>query len=400
MKKLGIFIFALLFTGWGMVQAQQPQSGNALMRNDFQQKVLPFIQKQQARLIQALTPSEKATLQQLRKEMAQFKAQGAQMRKAMQGNFNQQAWNARKAQFDAILAKAHLLVDAHPNEAAAYKKAVRDELAGWENRMPAMGQGRMGPASHGHSMMGNTPSSRFKKLSDPAMVLLMNTKDMNEMGRRSPRGMQRGNGMQGKRMQGNRNMARNQGNKWLANHRMGQQGAIMMAMRQPAVREKIKSYREKNVLPVIRAQREAFDKVLSKKEKKVIADARDQMQNLLSQRMQMRNQGARPSDSSRLALQQQMDKNRMAIREIMLHHYAAFQKAIAPIKEKMPQWRSDIRKIVAESVVEQQMQRMAGKFEKAHPFLKEKSGMMFLLMDPAHPDNFNYLQFFGGNKKR
>jgi len=175
--------------------------------------------------------------------------------------------------------------------------------------------------------------------------------------------------------------------------------ALMMAMRQPAVREQIKVYREKNIFPVIRAQREAFDKVLTKKEKKVIAEARNRMQALRNQRMQMRSQGARLSDSARLAMQQQMDKDRVAVRGILLKHYSTLQKAMNPIKEKMPQWRNDIRKIVADYVVEQQMQRMAGKYAKTHPMLKEKGAMMFLMMDPAHPENNAMFRMLGIPKK-
>lgn len=392
MKKFGFMMMVLLFAGMGMLQAQPPQQQNGPMRGYFQQTVLPFIEKQQAKLEQALTPAEKQELQKIREEMAVFRKQGMQMRQAMQGHFNQQALDARKAQFKAIVAKARKLVEAHPQAAAAYKNAVEKELARMKQQMPAMNGNSMGQNSRGHGMMGKSPQAKMQKLSDPALGLIMDVKAMKGMMMHSVRGMQANRkGMHaGRGMQPKRQMKQHDALSY----------AIMRALQQPAVKSKIKAYREKNILPVVRAQREAFDKVLTKKEKKRIAEIRNSMKAMRMQRMQMRSQGVRPSDSARLAMQQKMDEDRVAVRQIILNHYGAFQIAMAPIKEKMPRWRKDIRKIVAEYVVEQQMQHMSGKYGKTPPMLKEKGGMMFLLMDPAHPDTELYMPFPGVNKKR
>ena len=388
MKKIGLIFMIMLFAGT-MVQAQQPQQRNNPRSGYFQQTVIPFVEKQQAKLEQALTPAEKQELQKIREEMAVFRKQGAQMRKAMQGHFNQQAWDARKAQFEAIVAKARKLAEAHPAAAEAYKKAVEEKM----QQMPAMAGNRMGAQGGGHGMMGKNPQAKMKKLSDPAFGLLMNFKAMQGMRAHHPQGMKgnRGAAGYGKRMPGNRTM----GNSGAISH------AVMMAMRQPAVQEKIRAYRVKNILPVMKKQREAFDKLLSNKEKKEIARARNDMKALRDQRLKMRKEGMRPSDSARLAMQLQMDKDRVAIRGIALKHYGELQKTLAPIKEKMPQWRRDIRKIVAEYVVEQQMQHLSKTFgKKIHPFLKEKGEMMFLLMDPAHPDDNGLMPLFGANPGR
>ncbi len=392
MKKLRLILVALLFAGWGTVQAQQPQQRNTQMRGYFQQTVLPFVEKQQAKLVQALTPAEKQELQKIREEMITFRKQGAQMRKAMQGHFNQQAWDARKARFEAIVAKARKLTEAHPQAAAAYKKAVEDELAKWREQMPARAGGRMG-AQGGHNMMGKNPHAKMNKLSDPAFGLLLDARAMQSM--MHHQGMKGNGGMKGREM-GNRGkpaykpMERPEG---FAH-------AVMMAMRKPEVQKKIKAYREKNILPVIEKQRKVFDNVLSKKEKKEIAEARANMKTLRDQHRQMRTGGERLSDSARLAMQQQLDKDRIAIRGIVLKHYSELQKALAPIREKMPQWRKDIRKIVAEYVVEQQMNRMGKAVNsKIQPLMKEKGEMMFLLMDPANPDNNGLFLFPGSGKK-
>ena len=393
MKKFRLILMALLFAGLGTVQAQQPQQRNTPMRGYFQQTVLPFLEKEQAKLEQALTPAEKQELQTIREEMATFRKQGAQMRQAMQGHFNQQAWDARKAQFEAIVAKARKLADAHPQAAAAYKKAVQDELTKWREQMPAGAGGRMS-AQSGHNMMGKNPQAKMNKLSDPAFGLLLDTQKIKGM-MMHHQGIKGNGGMQGREM-GNRRRP--------AFKRMEHTGyfahTLMMAMRQPEVQKKIKAYREKNIMPVIEKQRKAFDNVLSKKEKKEIAEARTSMKTLRDQHKQMRSGGERPSDSARLARQQQLDKDRIAIRGIVLKHYGELQKALAPIREKMPQWRKDIRKIVAEYVVEQQMNRMRKTIPgKIQPLMKEKGEMMFLLMDPANPDNNGLFRFPGYGMK-
>jgi phage gp46-like protein len=386
MKKLGITIFTLLFAGIGMVNAQQPQQRNTQMRNYFQQTVLPFVEQQQAKFEKALSTSEKATLTEIRKEMADFRKQGAQMRKAMQGNFNQQAWDSRKAQFDAIVAKARKLADSHPKEAEAYKKAMETEIAKWKAHMPAMAQGKMGNQSRGHGMMGKNPQSKMQKMSDPAFGLLMDGSQMNNMMMHHQRGMN-----------GNRSM---KGNGQMDN--MSKRRHVMMrAMRNPEVKAKVKAYAEENIFPVIGKERAAFDKVLSKKEKKTIAEIRQQMQAQKDKMMQMRQNGKMAmNDSARLAMRQKMDKNRVALRQIVLNHYGEIQKQMAPLKEKMPQWRADIRNIVMPNRPQQQFSQNGKKSMPAKMFPKDRGDIMFLLFDPQHPENNMFMQPMPGSKMK
>ncbi len=353
-------IFALLFAGMGMVNAQQPQQRKEQMRNYFQQMVLPFVEQQQAKFEQALSASEKETLENIRKEMTAFRKQGAQIRKSMKGNFNQQVWDNRKAQFDAIIAKARKLADIHPKEAEAYKKAVENEMAKWKEHMPAMAQGKM----------GNNAQRKMQRLSDPAMGLLLDGNQMNSM---------------------------------MMHHRRGKNGrqTMMKAMHNPETRAKVKVYAEKNIFPVISKEREAFGKVLKKKEKKVIADARLQMQAQKARIMQMRKNGKMTmNDSTRLAMWQQMDKNRVALRQIVLDHYGELQKQLAPVIEKIPQWRADIHNIMMPNNPHKQFKPkgMSNKSEKT--FRENRMDIMFLLYDPQHPDSNMFMHRMRGNKNR
>jgi len=353
-------IFALLFAGMGMVNAQQPQHRKEQMRNYLQQTVLPFVEQQQAKFEQALSASEKETLENIRKEMTAFHEKSAQIRKSMEGNFNQQVWDNRKAQFDAIVSKARKLADIHPKEAEAYKKAVENEMAKWKEHMPAKAQGEM----------GNNAQRKMQRLSDPAMGLLLD---------------------------------RNQMNSIMMHHLRGKKGrqSMMKAMHNPETRAKVKVYTEKYIFPFISKQHEAFGKVLNKKEKNVITDARLQMQAQKARMMQMRKNGKMTmNDSTRMAMWQQMDKNRVALRQIVLDHYGELQNQLAPVIEKIPQWRADIHNIMMPNSPHQQYKpkEMSNKSEKT--FRENRMAIMFLLYDPQHPDRHIFMHRMRGNKNR
>lgn len=384
MKKLGVIIIALLFAGLGTVNAQQHK--NVPAHNYFIQTVLPFIEQQQKNLELALTNSERATLNEIRQEMVAFREQGVQMRKSMQGKFNPQARENRKAQFEAIVAKARKLVNAHPQAAAAYKKAIENELAKWKEHMMGMNRGYGNYNGRGQRMnFASRPG--LQRLSDPAVGLLMDARVMGNRMMHKAWGMKARYGMRG-----------NQGRmrRYAMEHRNGFPRAAMMAMHNPQVRAQIKAYVQKNVLPVIRTERELFDKYLSKKEKKAIANARATMQAQRERIMQMRKSGAKPSDSARLATQLKMEENRIAMQQIVLKHYGELQKVMAPIKEKIPQWRNGIRKIIIQQIVEQQMKQAPKKFGAAKAMLRDKGDIRFLLFDPLHPENNGFMQPFNG----
>ncbi len=391
MKKIGMMIIGVLFAFTQMVQAQQPQRA-AQMHRYFQQTLIPFIEQQQAQFEKVLTPSEKSELQQIREEMATYRKQGAQMRQSMQGHFNQAAWDARKTQFDAIVAKVRKIVEAHPKAAAAYKNAVEKKIIEIKQQMPMTGKTGGQGSGRGNRM------SKLDRLSDPAIGLVMDLKAMQGMMRNHPQGM-RMNGRQG--MHGMRNPQQGKfgpAKMYGSHHRDGMQQHMMMIMRNPEVKKQIMAYKEKNILPVIARQREAFNKVLSKKEQKIIAEARAQMKTQREKMMAMRKQGQRLNDSARLAMELSMQKQRLAVQEIMLKHYNALQKALVPVQEKMPQWRADIRKIVVNYMVEQQMKQHTQQIKTMQNKMKNKAEMMFLLMDPQHPDANLFMHSFSPNK--
>ncbi len=376
MKKLGIMILALLFAGMGMVKAQQPQQPqqrNRQMKAYFQKTVLPFVEQQQAKFEMVLTTSEKKTLETIRQEFANFRKQGVQIRESMHGNFNRQIWARRKQAFSDIVAKVRKLADAHPKEAEAYKKAIETEITKWKAEMQGM-RLDMGRQTGRRQGISNRQQHMFQKLSDPALGLLMDRNQMNGM-------------MMYRAMKGNRQIRRT--GRW--NH-------VMMAMRNPEIRAKVKIYADKNIFPVIGKEREAFNKVLSKREKRIIAEARQQMQTRRTKMQQMRGNGRMAmNDSARLAMQQQMDESRIALRQIVLDHYSELQKKLAFIRLQMPQWRQDIRKIIMQNRPNQRLSQKP--MERRNPMNRQMAGKLrenrgeirFLLFDPQHPDSHVFM---------
>ena len=382
MKKLGIMILALLFAGTGMVNAQQPQQrSRQQMKAYFQKTVLPFVELQQAKFEKALSTSEKKTLEGVRQEFTTFRKQGAQIRKSMHGNFNRQMWVSRKQAFSAIVAKARKLADAHPKEAEAYKKAIETEMAKWKAGMQGMRLG-MGRQTDRWQGMRNRQQPMFQKLSNPALGLLMDGNQMNGM-------------MMHRAMKENRQMGRTCGR----NHGM-------MAMRNLKIRAKVKTYADENIFPVISKEREAFDKVLSKREKKIIAEARQKMQARRAKMQQMRGNGRMAmNDSARLAMRQQMDKSRIALRQIALDHYGELQKELTFIKLQVPQWRQNIRNIVMQNRPNQRLsQKPMGRRnlmnrQMARKLWKNSREIRFLLFDPQHPGNNMFMHFMQGIRR-
>jgi len=373
MKRLGIMILALLFAGMGIVKAQQPQQRNKQKKAYFQKTVLPFVEQQQAKFEKALSTSEKKTLEGIRQEFTAFRKQGSQIRKSMHGNFNRQAWTGRKQALSAIVAKARKLADAHPKEAEAYKNAIETEMVKWKAEMQSMRSGMGRQAGHGQGMR-NRQHPMFQKLSDPALGLLMDGNQMHGM-------------MMHRAMKGNRHMGRTGGR----NHGM-------MAMRNPEIRAKVKTYADKNIFPVISKERKAFDKVLNKREKKIIAKARQQMQTRRAKLQQMHgNDRMAMNDSVRLAIWQQMDKSRIALRKIVLDHYGELQKKLAFIRLQMPQWKQDIRNIIIQNRPNQRLshkpmgQRNPTNRHMSQKLRDNRGEIKFLLFDPQHPDSKMFL---------
>ncbi len=384
MKKLGLTLMILLFTGMGIVNAQQPQMNNRPMQQNFRQNVIPVVKAEQAKLIGALTSGEKKELANIKEEMKTFRAQGKQISGSMKGNFNQQLWDTRRAAFDAIKVKADKLVAAHPKAAQAYREAI-------EKVEPQRPQGRPGMGR----MQNQRPNRQFMRLSDPAFGLLMDVDQLgtNARGMRPMQGQRSMNPRQG--MRGQQGMRGRQGMRGQQSgmrgqrmmNRQGRMQAGLRAWRNPEVRAKIEAYAKENIFPVLSKERTAFDANLSNKEKKQITAAREQLEArrvMMQKRLQNPNfvSGQRLNDSSRMAMRLEMQKNMLPVREIALKHYTELQTVLSQLEGQTRQWRADIRGLVNPG--NQGMRPMQNKMA-VNKRMHRNRGLLFLMYNPKNP---------------
>jgi len=116
----------------------------------------------------------------------------------------------------------------------------------------------------------------------------------------------------------------------------------------------IKNYVEKNILPVMKVQRQQLDKELSQTEKDRLAEIRSQLQTLRQQRREemksMRAQEGTPSLEQRKAMRQtrnQLHSLMNEVAEMEENHDATIMALLDEVRPQVDQWRKEIRQIVS-----------------------------------------------------
>ncbi len=312
-KRVLIIIAALIFANANSIFAQQNSQQRPYMqiRQYINQNVVPFIKTQKEFLTSSLTDNEKEILKEIENDLATFRKQGKQIRESMKGNYNQSMADLRKKSFDKIIARADSLLANHPDAVSAYKKAYLSEKDKWEKEMANM-------IPYGKQKPFITKRGIISHLENPSYTLLWNgnTAFMNRDGK---------------------NM-----------HRPAKTNMKSKAL-PIEIREKIRKYAETNIVPVIEKEQKEFEKTLSKKELKKIEEARKLIASR-KENMPFMNfdKMSKPevNDSLRLAMQIEMQKAILPVREIALKHYSALEQHITTIKENFPKWKEEIGNIV------------------------------------------------------
>ncbi len=400
-KKTGIVFLMLLFAGMQMVNAQPQQRNNPQQMSFMKTTVLPFIQKQQEQFIKVLTPNEKATLNKAKNELKAFRAQGKQIRESMNGKFNQQLWDTRKAQYQKIISQVEAIVKAHPKAAKAYTMAMEKQEAIWSQNMPMRGNANGMKMKKG---MANRQNNMFSKLNNPAFALIMDTKNFQshtKMMMKRPnmnrQGMQR-QGKKGIRKNGNCNQ---KGMKSMRNKKMmnkHHQIMMMKIMKNPSIRKEVLYYVKNNVVPTVIKERNNFEKDLSSRERKELTNARKSLKTIEEKIISIKEKAAlsgnKPAGNELLSLNIEKQKNVIIVEEIALKHYTQLTSVINKIKINIPKWKNDVRKIVMANMPMQQKQMVGRKgnqnFSKQMMMKKNsaKSMIRFLLFDPENPQGF------------
>jgi len=150
------------------------------------------------------------------------------------------------------------------------------------------------------------------------------------------------------------------------------------AMKNPELRKEMKTYKDKNIKPVLLEKRKTFDSELSADEKTVIADLRAKHQALRGSKV-----GPNKDDNYKA----EMKKRRMELKEetnktlkpIMDKHAASLEKINADLTVSREQWKKDMEAIKAKHKVDSKS-KPSHKAKKGGS--KDKSSIGFILMDP------------------
>lgn len=440
MKKFGMLIVMLIFAGTPFVKAQQqitapsqPMQKMAPVREYIQKNVLPVIKQERAKLIAVLTPAEKKELAGIQEKLGTFRQGYMRTGPGMRGNFNRPMMGNHRPQMFDLMTRVKKIVDAHPKAAEAYKSAIEAEKAKWMKDIAVIrAKNNQG---YGRGMNYNNGSHFiFDRLSNPAFALLFNGKHF-PMEERSGmvRGMRPGMGygnFQPGRMNGpmamgmrcpygrmgmnmeyrSQWMGRGQGHyrgygnfRGYGRHMKYRHPGMMLKAMNPEVKKEMLAYAQKNIFPALNKERDAFDKVLKSSEKRDIENARKNITGIKAQMKKQwqemkKGQGQRPSDSARLAMRLELEKNTLVVREIALRHYSELSATLNDLKQYLPEWKEGIRHILFQNMRKNgfrhpmgrpgfgRMMHQRGGMMRFH----RKRGMMtsgvhFLLYDPAHP---------------
>ncbi len=314
MKKTVLIIIAgLIFANVSSVKAQTygSQRPYRQMRIYITQNVLPFIKTQKELLTSSLSGNEKEELKKIEEDLKTFREQGKQIRESMKGNYNQSMADLRKKSYNEIVARADTLLAHHPDAVSAYKKAYFSEKEKWEKEMTDIM-----PYAKG----GNAAPKRniVAMLENPSYVLLWDeNNNFWKAGAKNPKHA----------------VKTRAGNKTFRAEK----------------REKIMKYAETNIVPVIEKEQNEFKKTLTKKELKTIEKAQQIIASRKAVMPAMRRgymYKPQTDDSTRLAMQIEMQKAMLPVKELALKHYAEIEKHLNTIRENIPQWRKDMIDII------------------------------------------------------
>ena len=383
MKKFGMLIVVLIFAGTQMVMAQQqtppPQQQPQKMapvRDYIQKNVLPFVTKEQAKFVSALTPEESQQLTKIKQELQDLKPTMKDREPGRNWNNNREGMQGHRTMVQNLMDQVKIIVNAHPTEAAAYKSAIDGMKTKWAADIKAIrDKNGMG---NGYEMKNGNRNhfSPFERLSNPAFGLLFNADHFSEFGMGSHHF---GNRNMNHRQMGMNNYGRMQGNcayqhqgmmgcncqqgNFGGNRGYGMQGrfhgqgrpGMMRKSMNPEVKKELLAYAQKNIFPVLNKERDAFDSQLKNSEKldietarKNIADIRTEMKNYWKNNPDQR--GQRIGDSARLAMRVNLEKNMLVLNEIVLNHYSQLHASLNNLKQYVPEWKEGIRHTIFQSM--------------------------------------------------
>ncbi len=165
-----------------------------------------------------------------------------------------------------------------------------------------------------------------------------------------------------------------------------------------AMKQEMKAYKEKNITPVLQAERLEFDKQISKADKKEITRLRVVMQEKKQAHKDkfkaMKDSGKRPTKEERQAHRAQMknDPDVQSLKALVEKYREPMTEVYNKLEPKREQWKSDTKEI-AKKYMAKSEEKATGERKHSRKHGHKGKGMhkkgnrysAFLLMDPNKP---------------
>lgn len=391
MKKIIVLVITVFAINLSFAQrGQQVDQGNYSLF--FEQTIKPEIEKQQKEFFAVLTKQEK-------EEVKSLSLKADKIFTLTENNRTPENRSEVRDEMMNLRDKAEIIAKAHPEQSEKYRKSMMENINKWRADMPNRnystnqnnGQGR----GNGNGQ-GNVQGKTNNKGQGNVQGRGNNQRQSNDMGQAN-RGGQNMTGQFG----GMQMFQQITDPAWLllwsADRKplmlMQQAGARGgMGMRNPIIynkelREELKTYAQKNILPQITESRMLFNKKLNAEEKAQLTQAigmintRDAMQKSYMESDDF-DPGSRRNDPNFEAFRESMQKSMQAVRMISIKHADEITEIKNSLKPQYNQWLVDIEKMFSKYDNDK---FTAGEM-LSRAFQQNTSPMAFVLFDTKNPE--------------
>jgi hypothetical protein len=158
-----------------------------------------------------------------------------------------------------------------------------------------------------------------------------------------------------------------------------------------AFREKIKAYRQENILPVLAAQRLKLESMIEKEDRRIIDELRVEFKQIHQERKHGREEEAvRPEPEIHHKRMQAHKESFDKLRELVRKYEQPIQRLLNEIEDKAESWKRDLHKMHEEFADRQDIREERPHHPPRGPKGLRQAGEAmrkghFLLMDPANP---------------
>lgn len=359
MRRISLLLTAVIFSITAL-QAQTTDRANTQqeVKTYLEKNVYPKLEKQQNNYFDKLTKEEQETVSKLRNERPQQRPQ-------QRANKGDRKPNDCIDQVKQITAK-------YPKLNKSYADFIDKNKDKWTSDIDAIHEkNNVEPVKNKNGRAGY--GELIQKASQPEFLLLWDSE---------------------KPIFNRRSDGRN-----LRSDRMSKKGNRNTDL-DPEIRAEVEVYAEKNILPVVSAERIHFDKDLSNQEKQTIADARVEFAKRRAEVAKWQESddfvaGERANDPAYDEQRKEMRNKMEKVRDIAQVHSTELYASLDKIRENGDSWQDDIKEITGN---ENNKGRRSHRSAKGNNY-QRITPVAFLLFDSSNPDVSTFLRMNKGMRR-